>query len=115
VPMSCTDCGELGASSVRMMLARRCPAPSGENVTLMVQVAFSATVPLHPLVSVKSPGFAPLSSTDAMFSVALPELVRMTVCAALVAPWVVVGKVKLHGISVTADWGAAPVPDNGMD
>lgn len=102
VPVSWTDCGELGASSVMTMLARRCPAPNGENVTLILHVAFTATAPLHALVRVKSPGFVPLSSTDTIFRVALPALVRVTLCAALVAPWAVVGKVKLPGASVTA-------------
>jgi len=37
VPVSCIDCGELGASSLMVMSAVRWPEPSGENVTEIVQ------------------------------------------------------------------------------
>jgi hypothetical protein len=43
VPVNCTDWGESGASSIIVMLAVRWPAPSGENVTVMLQVAATGT------------------------------------------------------------------------
>ena len=38
MPVNCTDCGEFAASSVMMRDAVRCPAPTGENVTAMLQL-----------------------------------------------------------------------------
>src|SRR5712692_192041 len=87
VPVSGTDCGELGASSAMVMLAVRCPAPSGEKVTLMVQEALGAKGPLHVLFAkLKSPGLEPLRRTEEMYSVALPALVTVMVCAGLGLP-----------------------------
>src|SRR6266849_6933226 len=114
VPVSGTDCGELGASSAMVTLAVRCPAPSGANVTLMVQEEFGARGALHVLpAKLKSPGLEPLRRTEEMCSVALPALVTVMVCAGLVLPCAVVGNVKLPGISVTAGRGDTPVPVNG--
>src|SRR5260370_9383420 len=50
-----------------------------------------------------------------MCSVAAPELVTVTLCAGLVLPWVVLAKVKLPGVRVTAGSGEAPVPLTGID
>src|SRR5260370_38203933 len=61
VPVSGTDCGELGASSAMVTLAVGCPAPSGANVTLMVQEGFGARGALHVFpATLKSPGCGPL-------------------------------------------------------
>src|SRR5260370_7800231 len=71
VPVSGTDCGELGASSAMVTLAVRCPAPSGANVTLMVQEEFGARGPLPVLpATLQSPGSDPLTRTEQIDSVA---------------------------------------------
>jgi hypothetical protein len=86
-----------------VMLAVRWPAPSGEKVTLIVHEAFGAKGPLQVLVAkLKSPGLAPLRTTEEMCRVALPALVTVMLCAGLVLPCAAVGKVKLPGARVTA-------------
>src|SRR5258707_14660291 len=50
-----------------------------------------------------------------MCSVPAPELVTMTLCAGLVLPCVVLAKVKLPGVRVTAGSGEAPAPARGID
>lgn len=50
-----------------------------------------------------------------MWSVAAPELVTVTLCAALVIPCGVLAKVRLPGVKVTAGSGEAPVPLRGID
>ena len=54
-PLSPTSCGEPGASSAINTLAVRSPAPIGEKLTLIVQLALTGTAPLQPLVAAKSP------------------------------------------------------------
>ena len=115
LPLSGTDCGEPGASSVITMLAVRCPPARGVKLTAIVQLALIAYAPLQELAILKSPGLAPLSRTEEMCSVALPAFVRVTVCAGLVLPWLVLGNERLPGISVTPGCGATPVPVRGMD
>src|SRR6266702_2081343 len=51
---------------------------------------------------VKSPGLFPPMITEEMWSVAVPELVTVTVTGPLVVPCVVVGKEMLPGTRVTA-------------
>src|ERR1700686_5351457 len=93
----------------------RWPAPSGENVTLIVHEAFGANGPLQVLlISVKSPGFTPLITTEEMCRVAVPALITVIGCAGLVAPCAVDAKVRLAGVSVTAGSGATPVPVSGI-
>jgi hypothetical protein len=77
-PVSCTDCGEFAASSLMMRDAARWPAPTGENVTAILQAEPLGYAPEQPLFIWKSAGFAPLGSTEEMCSGALPELVTMT-------------------------------------
>src|SRR5260370_16788546 len=50
-----------------------------------------------------------------MCSVAAPELVTVTLCAGLALPCVVLAKVKLPGVRVTAGSGEAPAPVRGID
>ena len=96
-------------------IAVRWPAPSGENVTLIVHEAFGANGPLQVLlVKVKSPGFTPLNATEEMCRAAMPALVTVIGCAGLVAPCAVDAKVRLAGVSVTAGSGATPVPVSGI-
>jgi hypothetical protein len=97
-------------------IAVRWPAPSGENVTLIVHEAFGANGPLQVLLaSAKSPGFAPLNTTEEMCNVATPALVTVIVWAGLMVPCALDAKVRLAGVSVTAGSGATPVPVSGID
>ena len=114
VPVSGTDCGELGTSSAMVMFATRWPAPRGEKATLIVHETFGAKGPLQVLaVNMKSPGLAPLRRTEEICSVAPPALVTVMLCAALTLPCAVVTNVRLPGVSVTAGWGAVPLPVSG--
>ena len=58
-----------------MSVAVRWPAPTGENVTAMLQPPPLGYVPAQAVLTWKSAGFAPLLSTEKMLSGALPELV----------------------------------------
>ena len=89
VPASATVCGLPVALSVMVTVAARAPAAAGMKVTLMVQLAPAATglVALHvvpAVVMAKSVAFAPAIVNPVIFSAALPVLLRVTVCAALV-------------------------------
>ena len=82
VPVSGTDCGLPFASSVSVSVPVTGPAPVvGANVTLTVQLALAARVVPQVVVLPK-----PLDvlGTAVKVNVALPPLVRVTVCAALV-------------------------------
>jgi len=71
--------------------AVRLPGAPGVNVTLAVHIASGATEFPHVLVTEKSPAFVPDTTMLVMVKVAVPVLVRLTVCAALVVPtdWLV--------------------------
>lgn len=106
-PLRVTVCGELPALSVIVRVPVGVPAAVGVNVTEIVQLAPAATLEPQVFVSAKSPD----AVTDVMDRAAVPELVRVTACAALVVPSVREAKVRLVGESTTA--GAvtpAPVP-----
>jgi hypothetical protein len=82
VPVSGTDCGLPLASSVNVSVPVTGPAPVvGAKVTLTVQLALAARVVPQVVVLPK-----PLDvlGTAVKFNVALPLLVRVTVCAVLV-------------------------------
>jgi hypothetical protein len=93
VPERLTDVGLLVALLVTDNDPVRVPAPLGWNVTLTVQEAPAAIEEPQPLVWPKSPPAA----IDDTVAAALPELVRVTVWAALVAPTVVEPKVSDEG------------------
>jgi hypothetical protein len=72
-----------------LTLAVRAPVAVGLNVTLMAQFAFAASVAGltgHVFVCVKSLAFVPVTLTLVIVSGALPLLVKVTACAALVLP-----------------------------
>lgn len=88
VPVRLTVC-ELGvALSVMLNVALKVPEAVGANVTLNVQLPPAATELLQLLVSPKSPGLVPVNVMPIMAKAALPVLLRVTVCAALVV-WAV--------------------------
>src|SRR5437899_12121222 len=88
VPVSDTDCGLPGASSVMVTVAVRALAAVGVNVRLTRQLAPATTV--APLVQVvaaamaTSAGFKPARTMLGMLRVAVPLLVRVKVCTGLV-------------------------------
>ena len=87
VPESEAVCGLPEALSVIVTEAVRLPVTDGVNVTLIEQFAFTASVaPLagHVLVCAKSPLFVPVMAMLEIVSVAVPELVSVTLCAELV-------------------------------
>src|SRR3989441_1133639 len=91
VPASDTDCGLPGASSVMVTVAVRAPVAAGVNVTVKAQLADAATGPparghgaTPEPATAKSPGFEPARAMLVMLRVAVPLLVRVTVCAGLV-------------------------------
>jgi len=88
VPLKLTVCGLLLALSVKLSEALRLPVADGVNVTLTVQVLLGATaapVQVSALLA-KSLGFVPLIVTAEMLSAALPVLLMVTGCDALVVP-----------------------------
>lgn len=82
VPLRLTPSGLLAALLVMNTLPVRAPAVVGTKVTLIVQLALAAKVAAQVVVLAKSP----LTVMLAMFSVAPPELVSVTLLAVLVLP-----------------------------
>src|SRR5579863_7919188 len=80
VPVRFTTCGLPLALSVTVIWPACVPVAVGVNVTLMVQFPPAATEVLQVLVS----AYCALAAMLLMLSEAVPELVRVTVCAALV-------------------------------
>src|SRR5207245_1969070 len=117
VPVSDTDCGLLGASSVMVTVAVRALAAVGVNVRLRRQLAPATTVApfvqVVPAAMAKSPGFKPARAMLVMLRVAVPLLVRVTVCTGLVVLRRWSPKARLVGAKVTA--GAMPVPASDTD
>ncbi len=77
IPVNATDWGEFAASSLMTRDAVRWPAPTGENITAMLQLDPAGYAPEHALFTWKSARFAPLGSTEEICSDALPELVTV--------------------------------------
>ena len=77
-------------------------------MTLIWQFDPAASEDLHVVVREKGP----LAVMTMDLSAAVPVLVNVTVCAALVVPTVCAAKVKLVGERLTA--GAVPVPESAM-
>ena len=109
VPERVTDWGLPLALSAMLSDAARLPLPTGAKVTLMLHEAPAATEPPQLLAWAKSPALTPESPMLLMVKVPLPELVRVTVCPALVVPTVWFPKLRLEGETLAAD--AVPVPE----
>jgi hypothetical protein len=110
VPARFTACGLLPALSLKESVAVRLPIAAGVKVTLMAQVLPGATrapVQVSTLLP-KSPAFAPVSPTLVMVRLAVPLLVTVSVCAALVAATTRLPKSRLAAEGVKA--AAMPVP-----
>ena len=102
VPVKLIDCGLPAALSVMLMEAFLVPVAVVVNVTLIGQFAPAATLVPQVLVWAKSAGFAPPRAMPEMLSAALPLLVRVTVCAALVESMFWELKVRLEADKLTA-------------
>ena len=82
VPLSVTVCGLPAALSVTVKLPFRPPGALGAKVTVIEQLASAAMLLAHLFVSAKSP----LIPIVEICSVALPELLKVIVWAALLFP-----------------------------
>src|SRR5271163_1106610 len=91
-----------------VMAAVREPAAVGVKVTVMVHDTFGATDVPQLFDWPKSPGFAPVRVMLERFSAAVPALVSVTLCAALIVPTGLAAKTRFAADKLTA--GAAPVP-----
>src|SRR5438128_6425994 len=101
-------------------VAVRAPVAAGVNVTVKAQLADAATGPparghgaTPEPATAKSPGFEPARAMLVMLRVAVPLLVRVTVCAGLVVLRRWSPKARLVGAKVTA--GAMPIPASDTD
>lgn len=105
VPVSETACGLLAALSVMVKVPRAPPPAVGVKVTLTVHSPPAATADAQVLVSANGPETATLLTVNE----AVPLLVIVTTCAALVVltAWLV--KVRVVGERLTAG-SARPVP-----
>jgi len=85
VPLKVTVCGLWGAMSVKLNEALRLPVADGVNVTLTEHVPLGITVaPVQvSALLAKSLEFVPLIPTVKMVRLAVPVLVTVTLCAAL--------------------------------
>jgi hypothetical protein len=84
VPLRLTVCGLPLASSLMLREALRLPVAVGVKVTLMVQLAPAATDVPQVLLWAKSPALVPVIEMPLIVRAALPVLLRVTPCAALV-------------------------------
>ena len=111
VPVKPTACGLPVALLVTMMPPERRPTAVGVKVTLSVQEPAAATDAPQLWLSAKSP----LAVMLAMVSAALPVLLSVTVCAALVLPTLRVAKLSKVALRVTAGATTTPVPLRAAD
>ena len=105
-PLKLTVCGLPAALSATVSVPVRVPEVVGINVTLMVQLAPAATELPQLLVWAKSP----LALMAVILRAALPELLSVTVCGALVVPCAWLPKVRLTGERPATGPLADPVP-----
>jgi hypothetical protein len=120
VPFTITTCGEMGASSVTVIVEERMPAATGAKIIGFEQFAFAANVPTH--VAVPSEKSFMLTPPGTMFVTcigAFPVLVSSRFCGEEVIPTVTVpgmlnvpGGVK--GATGVGVGGATLVPISGM-
>ena len=115
VPASATVCGDPAALSAIEIVAAKLETEDGVNVTEMEQLVPPASEVPHVLVCVKSLGLVPAMVMPLIASVALPVLLSVAVCTAVVAPMTAV-KVSDAGVSVAigAGGGTVPVPVKPM-
>jgi hypothetical protein len=114
VPETLITCGELGASSIIEMVSLSVLGDTGAKTTpATVQLALAASVPQAFSELVKLVMLLPPATTLEICRGALPELVTVTLIAALDVPCNVLGKFTVLDESVTAGpvtGGPMPVP-----
>jgi hypothetical protein len=86
LPATSIVCGLPGPLSLTVTFALGLPCAVGVSVTLIWQLALGARLAPHMLVVAKSAAFVPLVPMLEIVNVALPVLVRVTVCGGLVLP-----------------------------
>jgi hypothetical protein len=88
LPERLTVCGLLAALSVKFSEALRFPVADGVNVTLTVQALLGVTVAPEQVSALlaKLLAYVPPIATVEKVRLAVPVLVTVTVCGALVAP-----------------------------
>jgi hypothetical protein len=94
VPFRVMVCGEPLALSATLRFAVKLAAALGEKAMEIVQLEFAARELPQVLVSANALALVPVMPMLAMSSVALPVLVRVAVCAALIDP---LAAVKVNG------------------
>ncbi len=102
VPIKLITCGLPPALSVMVIAPARVPMAVGAKLTLIVQLAPAATLPPFGQVMPDAGKKSPLGTMLAMVNAALPVLVSVTVCGALIVPSAWLGNVRLIGDSLTA-------------
>lgn len=86
MPVRETVCGLPAALSVTLSEAARVPVAVGLNVTLIPQLFDAARVLAQVVVSLKSALLGPVKPMLLIVSVAVPELVSVTVCGLPLVP-----------------------------
>ena len=107
VPVRLTLCVPPAALSVTVTAAVRDPVADGLKVTLIAHLAPAATLEPQVFVWAKSPALAPETAMLVMLKAAVPELVRVTVCAALVVATAWPANVRLVGDRLATGFVAA--------
>ena len=111
VPLSAIVCGEPFALSVMVTAAIAAPLAVGAKCPWMEQFAPTASIVPQLLANKNSVAFVPVTAMLVNVSAAVPLLVSVTDCDALLSPTVVAGNVRLVADSVT---GPTPVPFNAI-
>jgi hypothetical protein len=91
----------------------RVPVEEGVNVILIVQIAPAGTLPPQESCSAKSEAFVPTIATLERVRTVFPVLLKVTVCATLVAPIMTFANVKALTERLAIRLGATPVPLSG--
>jgi hypothetical protein len=109
VPLSATCCGDPAALSAMLSVAVSEPAAAGLKLTVILQLAFAATLVPQALLSENEAALVPVMVIAVLASVsaAFPVLISVTVCVA-VEPAVVAAKLKLAAERLAA--APSPVP-----
>jgi hypothetical protein len=88
MPVSDTFRGLCAELSRICRVAARFPIACGANAMLNLQLAPTARLWPQSVDKVKSEGFVPPSEKLLMVKIALPVFMNVTLCGALVVPWV---------------------------
>ena len=116
VPLRLITCVAGVALSVRVMVALRLPVAVGVNVAATLQLALAAnvptvrqSVPLEGITCAKSPAFVPPRTTLEMVMEALPVLVKVTNCCAVVVPVFTLPKAREFPLRLATGCIAVPL------